>query len=133
MTKNVFSVLSMLIITSLVTGIPAVYAQTSPADFSGEPDKTMAAAHESFAKKDMNKATEQIGKAADYVRKEADKVAKGAKEGVKKAGDELGKLGQGVKKGTVTSGDELKKAYSKVDHERRQSLAYDCGRGQEGG
>ena len=107
MTKKAFLVLSMLIIASLVAGIPAVYAQTSPADFTGEPDKTMAAAHESFVKKDMNQAAEQIGKAADYVKKEADKVAKDAKEGVKKAGDELGKLGQGVKKGIVKSGDEL--------------------------
>ena len=133
MTKNVFSVLSMLIITSLVAGIPAVYAQTSPADFSSEPDKTMAAAHESFVKKDMNKAAEQISKAADYVKKDADKVAKDAKEGVKKAGDELGKLGQGVKKGTVTSGDELNKSLWQGGPCARQSLAYDCGRGQEGG
>jgi len=109
MTKRVFSVLSLLIITSLVAGIPAVYAQSSPADFSGEPDKTMAAAHESFVKKDMNKA-------ADYVKKEAGKVAKGSKEGVMKAGDELSKLGQGVKKGTVKSGDVLKKTYGQVDH-----------------
>jgi hypothetical protein len=111
MTKKVFSVLSMLIITSLAAGIPAVYAQTSPADFTSEPDKTMAVAHESFVKKNMNKAAEQISKAADYVKKEADKVATNAKEGVKKAGDELGRLGQGVKKGTVTSGDELNKTY----------------------
>ena len=54
----------------------------------------MAAAHQSFVKKDMNKAAAQIGKAADYVKKEASKVAKGSKEGVMKAGDELGKLGQ---------------------------------------
>jgi hypothetical protein len=94
MTKKGFSVLSVLIITSLVVGVPAVYAQSSPADFKGEPDKTMAAAHESFVKKDMNKAAEQIGKAADYVKKEAGKVAKGSKEGVMKAGDELSKLGQ---------------------------------------
>jgi hypothetical protein len=62
MTKKVFSALSMLIITLLVAGIPAVYAQTSSADFTSEPDKTMAAAHESFVKKDMKKASEQISK-----------------------------------------------------------------------
>jgi hypothetical protein len=116
MAKKVFSALSVLIVTSVVACIPAVYAQSSPADFSGEPDKTMAAAHESFVKKDMNKAAEQIGKAADYVKKEAGKVAKSSKEGVMKAGDELGKLGQGVKKGAVKSGDELNKTYGKVDH-----------------
>ena len=42
MTKKCLSILSMLIITSLAAGIPVVYAQTSPADFTGEPDKTMA-------------------------------------------------------------------------------------------
>jgi hypothetical protein len=50
MTKKAFLVLSMLVITSLIAGIPAVYAQKSPGDFTGEPDKTMAAGHESFAK-----------------------------------------------------------------------------------
>jgi hypothetical protein len=73
----------MLIMATLLAGIPAGYAQTSPADFTGEPDKTMAAAHESFVKKDMNKAAEQISKAADYVKKEAGKVAKDTSEGVK--------------------------------------------------
>jgi phage gp16-like protein len=58
----------MLLITSLATGISAVYAQTSPADFTGDPDKTMAAAHESFVKKDMNEAAEHINQAADYVK-----------------------------------------------------------------
>lgn len=58
----------MLLITSLATGISSVYAQTSPADFTGDPDKTMAAAHESFVKKDMNKAAEHINQAADYVK-----------------------------------------------------------------
>ncbi|HVO83668.1 MAG TPA: hypothetical protein VMU60_04500 [Syntrophobacteria bacterium] len=117
MTKVAFSLLSMLIMSSLLAGIPAVYAQTSPADFTGEPDKTMAAAHESFVKKEMNKAAEQISGASDYVKKEANKVAKDASEGVKKAGDELSKLGQGVKNGTIKSGDELKKTYGKVDYE----------------
>jgi hypothetical protein len=117
MTAKGLSVLSMLIITSLMAGISTAYAQKSPEDFTVEPDKTMAAGHESFVKKNMNKAAEHISKAAEYVKKEADKVAKDAKEGVKKAGDDLGKLGQDVKKGSVKSGDELKNAYSKVDHE----------------
>jgi predicted thioesterase len=117
MTKTIFSVLSMLIIASLAAGSPAAYAQRSPADFTGEPDKTMAAAHESFVKKEMDKAADQIGKAADYVKEEAGKVATGSKEGVKKAGDELGKLGQSVKKGAVKSADELAKTFGKVDHE----------------
>lgn len=117
MAKKYFSVLSMLIIAVLMVAIPAVYAQKSPGDITDEPDKTMASAHESFLKGEMNKSAEQIHKAAAYVKKEADKVAKDTKEGVKKAGDDLDKLGQGVKKGTVKSGDELKKTFAKVDHE----------------
>jgi len=117
MNKKSFSVLSMVIIAVLMVAIPVVYAQTSPGDFPNEPDKTMAKAHESFVKGDINKAVEYIHKAAAYVKKEADKVAKDTKEGVKKAADDLDKLGQGVKKGTVKSSDELKKTFAKVDYE----------------
>src|SRR4030067_55432 len=112
-----FSVLSMLTIAVLMAAISAVYAQTPPGDFTNEPDKTMASAHESFLKGEMNKAAEQINKAAAYVKKEADKVAKDAREGVKKAGDDLDNLGQGVKKGTVKSSDEVKKTFAKGDYE----------------
>src|SRR4030042_3832691 len=114
MNKKSFSVLSMLIIAVWMGAISAVYAQTSPGDFTNEPDKTMASAHESFLKGEMNKAAAQINKAAAYVKKEADKVAKDTKEGVKKAGDDRDKLGQGVKKGTGKSSDELKKSLAKV-------------------
>src|SRR4030042_1928223 len=86
MNKKSFSVCSMLSIAVLMAAISALYAQTSPGDFTNEPDKTMAAAHESFLKGEMNKAAEQINKAAAYVKKEADKVAKDTKEGEKKAG-----------------------------------------------
>src|SRR4030043_393926 len=101
MNKKYFSILSMLIIAVLMAAISAVYAQTPPGDFTNEPDKTMASAHESFLKGEMNKAAAQINKAAAYVNKEADKVAKDTKEGGKKAGDDREKPGQGVKKGTV--------------------------------
>ena len=95
---------------------PAIHAQTSTADFSGEPDKSMAAAHESFVKGDMKKAGNDIGKASAYVKKEANQVAKDAKSGVTKAGAELDKLGKSVKAGTVKSAAELKKTFAKVDH-----------------
>jgi BMFP domain-containing protein YqiC len=117
MNKKSFSVLSMLIIAVLMAGIPAVYAQTSPGDFTNEPHKTMASAHELFLKGEINKAAEEINKAAAYVKKEADKVAKDAREGVKMAGDDLDKLGQGVKRGTVKSSDELKKTFARVNYE----------------
>ena len=106
-----------ILIAALMAAIPAGHAQPSTADFKTEPDKTMAAAHESFVKGDMNKAGDQIKQAAAYVTKQSDKVAAGSKAGMKKAGNELDKLGDDVKAGTVKSGDALKKTFAKVDHE----------------
>jgi hypothetical protein len=103
------------IVVVLVAALPAAHGQ-APGDFAGEPDKTMASAHDSFVKGDMNKAASQIQKAAAYVRKEGGKVSTGAKEGVMKAGDDLARLGTEVKKGTVKSGDQLKKTFAQVDH-----------------
>jgi hypothetical protein len=100
---------------ALMVGIPTVDAQ-APSDFTREPDKTMASAHESFVKGDMDKAADHIQKAAAYVRKEGDKVSKDAKLGVTNASDQLAKLGGEVKKGTVKSGDQLKKTFAQVDH-----------------
>jgi hypothetical protein len=101
----------------LVASLPAVCAQTKSADFTTEPDKTLAAAHESFVKHDTQEAAEQIHKAGTYVKKEADKVASGSKEEMKKAGAELDKLGDGVKAGRVKSDAELKQTFAKVDHQ----------------
>jgi hypothetical protein len=64
----------------------------------------MAASHESFVKGDTNKSAEQIQKAAAYVKRESNEVAADAKEGVKKAADDLDGLGRDVKKGVVKSG-----------------------------
>ena len=85
--------------TLMMAAIPAAFAATSSSDFSTEPDKSMAAAHESFLKGDRQKASASIDKAAASVSKESEKVAASAKEGVKKAGDDLKKLGQSVKSG----------------------------------
>jgi hypothetical protein len=100
----------------LATG-PTVFAENAPTDFTTEPDKTLAAAHESFLKKDTDKAAEQIHKAAAGVKAEADKVTADSKAGMKKAGDELDKLGDGVKAGTVKSETEVKQTFAKVDHQ----------------
>jgi hypothetical protein len=114
------SVWSAFLVAALMVAIPMVYAQT-PGDFATEPDKSMANAHESFVKGDMNKAAEHIQKAAAYVKKESGKVAKDSKDGVMKAGDQLSKLGGEVKKGAVKSPDELKKTFAQVDHSRPRS------------
>jgi len=99
----------------LMTNIVTVYAQ-SQAEFSSEPDKSMATAHESFIKGDINKATAEIKKAATYVHAQEKKVAKDAAPSVKKAAEDLDRLGTDVEKGMVKSGDELKKTFAQVDY-----------------
>ncbi len=115
MTGRVPSVGSVFLVAMLIAVIPTVHAQ-APDEFAREPDKTMASAHDSFVKGDMNKAAEHIQKAAAYVRREGDRVAKDARQGVMQASDQLTKLGGEVKKGTVKSGDQLKKTFAQVDH-----------------
>ena len=101
----------------MLAAIPSVLGAPSSSDFTTEPDQAMSAAHESFLKGDMQKASASIEKAAASVKKESEKVAASAKEGVKKAGDELDKLGRRVKSGTVKSDDELKNTFAHVDNE----------------
>ena len=104
-------------LAALLAGLSSAYAQTPSTDFKTEPDKTMAAAHESFVKGDTKAAAADIAKASDYVKKQSVNMADDSKDGMKGAGDELAKLGDGVKDGTVKSGDDLKKTFAKVDHE----------------
>ena len=132
MTGRVFSILGLCFAVVFAAGIP-VPAQTAPGDFKNEPDKTMAAAHESFMKQDVNRAAEQIGKAADYVKQQSGKVAVSAKDGVNQAGEQLARLGQDVKSGTVKSGDELKKTYSRVDHALARAWHTTAGEAQKTG
>src|SRR5262245_59284951 len=108
MTSRVASLWSVLVVAGLMAAVPLAHAQ-APSDFAGEPDKSMASAHDSFVKGDMNKAAAHIQKAAASVRKEGGKMAKDAREGVMKAGDQLAALAGEVKRGTVKSGDQLKK------------------------
>jgi hypothetical protein len=103
-------------LAALLAASLASHAQTSLSDFSGEPDKNMAAAHESFLKGDMKKASKDIHKASAYVKKQTGQVAKAGRSSVKKAGAELDKLAKSVKAGAVKSDDELKKTFAKVDH-----------------
>ena len=115
MKNKISSLRNFIAAAVMMVAIPAASAETSSSDFTSESDKSMAAAHESFLKGDMKKASESIDKAAASVSKESEKVAAGAKEGVKKAGDELKKLGQSVKSGAVKSDDDLKKTFAHVD------------------
>ena len=109
-------ILGGLITAAIITAVPALYAQTATGGFKSEPDKSMAAAHESFLKGQKDKAASDIHKSAEWIKKQADKVGEDSKAGMKSAGDELDKLGDGVKDGTVKSGEELKKGFAKADH-----------------
>jgi hypothetical protein len=106
---------SAMVVGLLMAVITTASAQT-PSGFTSDPDKSMAAAHASFLKGDMNKASAQLHKAAGYVRSESKKVAKDSAASVKKAGDDLDKLSGEVKKGAVKSGDQLTKTFAQVDH-----------------
>jgi hypothetical protein len=98
--------------------LPVAYGQTG---FKTEPDKSMAAASESFAKGETKKAGEEIDKAADYVKKQSNHVADSSKADMQKAGAELDTLSEGVKSGAVKSEADLKKTFAKVDHQMATS------------
>ena len=106
--------LNHALIGAFISVLPVAYGQT---EFKTEPDKTMAAANESFVKGETKKAGEDIDKAADYVKKQAQHVGESSKADMDKAGAELDKLGEGVKSGTVKSEADLKKTFAKVDHQ----------------
>src|SRR5262245_57771985 len=116
MTKRALSERSGSIDALLLMVAAPVFAQ-GPADLAGEPDSSIAPAHESFVKGEAAKAAQQLHKAADYVRKQSDKVTASAKNTVRQAGDALDQLGRGVEKGTVKSADQLKKTFAQVDHQ----------------
>ena len=116
MNRTASTLLRTFALATLLSVNLASHAQTSPKDFSGEPDQSMAAAHDSFVKGDMKKAGNDIDKASAYVKKESGHVAVGARADLTKAGAELDKLGKSVKAGTMKSDDEMKKTFAKVDH-----------------
>ena len=116
MNRTASTLLRIFALVTLLSVNLASHAQTSPKDFSGEPDQSMAAAHDAFLKGDMKKAGNDIDKASAYVKKESGHVAVAARADLTKAGAELDKLGKSVKAGTMKSDDEMKKTFAKVDH-----------------
>jgi hypothetical protein len=107
MNRKLPSVLRTLTLALFVTSVSGACAQTAPGDFKDEPDKSLAKAHESFVKGDMDKASEQSHKAANYVGKESDKVAADSKEGVKKAGKDTAN-------GVTVGADEVDKWFKGI-------------------
>ena len=80
--KNTILPLSIISAAALtMVAIPAAVAATSSDDFTNEPDKSMAAAHESFLKGDMQKASASIDKAAASVKNESEKSGRKRQRG----------------------------------------------------
>ena len=73
--------LNQALTVAFISVLPLAYGQT----FKTEPDKTMAAAHQSFVKGETKKAGEDIDKATDYVKKQSQHVAAGSKADMDKA------------------------------------------------
>jgi hypothetical protein len=106
---------ALVVAVAMLAAIATAHGQEA-SDFKTEPDKSMAAAHDSFVKRNMDQAARHLHNAAVYVRKQGDKVAADTKASVKQAGDDLDNLAKEVRKGTVKSADELKKTFAQVDH-----------------
>jgi hypothetical protein len=73
---------------------PAVHAQNRAVKHTTQPNKSRAAAHESFLKKDLDAD-------AAAVKKQLGKVSAEVKAGMQKASAELDKCGDSVKAGTA--------------------------------
>lgn len=115
MNTPIFPLWNSLLVALLLTTLPA--AQAQPAFASGEPEKSLTAAHDSFVKKDMDAAARHIHNAALIVKNESKKVSGASKVGMHRAGDELDRLGRDVKAGTVKSDAAVKRTFAKVDHQ----------------
>jgi hypothetical protein len=77
--KSTISPLCIISVAALtMIAFPAAFAATSSTDSANEPDKSMKAAHESFVKGDMQKASAYIGKAAASVDTDSERVATSA-------------------------------------------------------
>ncbi len=71
-------------------------------------------ARESFVKKDVKKAGDEIRKAAAFVRLESEAASADVKEGLLDAGQELKKLADNVESGAVKSVKELDDAFARA-------------------
>jgi hypothetical protein len=109
--------LNPLLLAVLLAAIPAVFAQNAADIYATQPNKSLAAAHESFLKKDLNASATECHKAAAAVKKQSSKVSADAKAGMQKAGAELDKCGDSVKAGTLKSDAEMKQCFAKVNHQ----------------
>jgi len=72
--------LNHLIVAALMMIVPAVYAQNTTDHYATQPNKSLAAAHESFLKKDMNASAAELHKASAAVKRQSGKVSADAKD-----------------------------------------------------
>jgi hypothetical protein len=72
--------------------------------FAAEPQEHFQNAHESFLKKDLQRAAEEIRKAAAFVKVEAGRATDDGKQSLLTSVRELDKLADEVERGTISSG-----------------------------
>jgi hypothetical protein len=119
MNRKPIAVLKAITLCAAVAAVAVARAQTSTTDFKGEPDKSMAAAHESFIKGNTRKASEDISKAA---LKKADAGLEGAakwsgtqlSEGTKASIDAMKKAGHGTATGVKAGADQADKWFKDI-------------------
>ncbi len=82
--------------------------------FADAPGEHFHKARESFLKKDINSAADEIRKGAAFMKLEAGRGTKESKEELMASVRELEKLANEVKKGTVTSAKELDHSFARA-------------------
>jgi hypothetical protein len=81
-----------------------------------EPQEHFQNAHESFLKKDLQRAAGEIRKAAAFVKVEAGRATDEGKQSLLTSVRELDKLADEVERGTIASVKQLDEAFGRVDH-----------------
>ena len=84
--------------------------------FADEPQQHFQTAHESFVKKDLQRAAEEIRKAAAFVKVEAGRAADDGKQSLLTSVRDLDKLADEVERGSISSVKQLDEAFGRVDH-----------------
>jgi hypothetical protein len=84
--------------------------------FADEPQEHFQKAHESFLKKDLQRAAEDIRKAAAFVKVEAGRAKDDGKQALLTSVRDLDTLADEVEHGSISSVKQLDEAFGRVDH-----------------
>jgi hypothetical protein len=81
-----------------------------------EVDEHLQKGRESFLKKELKAAAQEIREAAAFLRLEAGRATADGKKGLLAAAHDLGKLADGVERGTVTAVKDLDAVFARAHH-----------------